>query len=335
MAFNLKVSIVILCWNGLKDTVECLESIRKSDYPNCETIVIDNGSTDNSADTIGRLFQEVTLLRNKHNLGFAGGSNTGIKYAMRNGADYIWLLNSDTVVEPNTLSELVKEGEKSSKTGLLSPIIFYYNTPDKIQFCGSYFDFDNFRIHHFKNLTDAQQNVNKNIALWGTALLIKRAAVEKIGFLNDKLFAYYEDSDYSLRALKKGFLNKIVFSARILHKSHSIDVGGIKEEPVYFFYYMTRNEYRVWMSALTFVKRLIFFRKYLARVMRIIGNLKDIREYEKLEAVADGLYCGLQYRGGKWNENVKMPVAIKKFISWHPYFFANLLEFNIKNDKNL
>ena len=103
-----KVFIIILNWNGYQDTVECLQSVRRLTYPSCKVIVVDNGSSDGSAAKLKEEFKEVFYIENKENLGFATGNNVGISYALENGADYILLLNNDTVVEPMVLEDMVR-----------------------------------------------------------------------------------------------------------------------------------------------------------------------------------------------------------------------------------
>jgi GT2 family glycosyltransferase len=95
-----KVFVIILNWNGYKDTLECLRSVDKIDYPKFETVVVDNASTDGSVEAIRKRFPHVTLLENGQNLGYAAGNNVGIRHALANGAGYILLLNNDTVVDP-------------------------------------------------------------------------------------------------------------------------------------------------------------------------------------------------------------------------------------------
>lgn len=107
-----KVYIIILNWNGLKDTLECLESVFKLDYLNFEVIVVDNGSTDDSVNVILKTYPQVRLIENRENLGYTGGNNIGMRYAIERDADYIWLLNNDTIVEEDTLGEACKYSGK-------------------------------------------------------------------------------------------------------------------------------------------------------------------------------------------------------------------------------
>lgn len=169
-----KVFIIILNWNGWKDTIECLKSLEKLDYPNYEIIVVDNNSTDNSAEKLREYINsnirvnqrsnpresastslqmrqtrdaslQIILITNESNLGFAGGNNVGIKYILESRTknyepgvnnEYILLLNNDTIVDKNFLQELVGVGESDKKIGILGPLIYYYDESKKIQFGG-------------------------------------------------------------------------------------------------------------------------------------------------------------------------------------------------------
>lgn len=102
-----KVYVIILNWNGLEDTLECLGSVFQMDYQNFEVLVVDNGSKDNSINFIKTKYPQVVLIENKENLGYTGGNNIGMRYALNNGADYVWLVNNDTVVMVDTLSKLI------------------------------------------------------------------------------------------------------------------------------------------------------------------------------------------------------------------------------------
>jgi len=326
-----KVSIIILNWNGLQDTLACLDSVKKSNYPNYEIIVIDNASKNDEATVIKSKWPEVNLIKNDNNLGFAGGSNLGLRRALEIGADYIWLLNNDTVIYEDTLDELIRVGETDKKIGLLSPVIYNFSEPDKIQFCGSYFDQMNFTIKHIENLKEVSEMDKSNICLWGTALLIKREVIDVIGYLSEKFFAYYEDSEYSFRALRNNFLNRIVVSSRVLHKGNFIFEKGVFGLPLYYFFYMSRNRYWVWHDNIKWFKRAIFFRKYLAMTLRGYGLfLKEYKHKDGADAYLDGAYCALKNYGGQWGRDKKTPKIIKTFLSSHPFLLADIIDLNVK-----
>jgi len=120
-----KVSIIILNWNGLKDTIECLESLKKITYPNYEVIVVDNDSKGNDADILEERYKNyIRVIRNKENLGFAGGNNVAIRQVLKEEkSDYILLLNNDTIVEPNFLEELIKIALQDEKIAIIGSVI--------------------------------------------------------------------------------------------------------------------------------------------------------------------------------------------------------------------
>lgn len=131
-----KVSIIVLNWNRLMDTSECLETLQKVEYENKEIIVVDNGSSNGSQDYIRRNYHDIMLVENTENLGFAEGNNKGIQLALRNGADYVFLLNNDTIVDRNVIEELIEVAETDILIGFLGPKIYYYNEPNRIWSAG-------------------------------------------------------------------------------------------------------------------------------------------------------------------------------------------------------
>jgi GT2 family glycosyltransferase len=321
-----KVSIIILNWDGLNDTVECLESLRKIDYPNCEIIVVDNASVDGSPERIQSLFPDVTMVKNTTNLGFAGGNNIGMKLALENGAKYVWLLNNDTVVEPDTLSKLVAAAESRPEVGLLSPVIYSYGAPDKIQYCGSYFDWDNYAVKSLSDLSKVNLFNNRDSCLWGTALLIKREVIENVGYLNERYFAYWEDFEYSLRALRAGYLNRVDLSAKIFHKLRSFDKEESKKFSPYYFYYKTRNAFWLWIENIQGKQKAKFKRKYLVAVLRDTGFYKQMNDPKRIDALLDGIYCAFRNVEGSWDNRKSMTGILKSLILSRPYLLADIIE---------
>src|SRR5215213_2485085 len=124
-----KVFIIILNWNGWQDTLECLASLNGLAYSSYEIVVVDNGSTDESEIRIREARPDITLLQTGSNLGYAGGNNVGIRYALEQGAEYVWLLNNDTVVHPASLRTLTSLMQEDSRIAFLSPEMYYYDEP--------------------------------------------------------------------------------------------------------------------------------------------------------------------------------------------------------------
>ena len=118
---NSKVSIIVLNWNNYNDSAECLESLNNIDFPNCEIILVDNASEDGSAERLKMNYPNISLIKNHDNYGYAKGNNVGIKQALKNGADYVLLLNNDTVVDQHFLTPLVMDAEADNGIGIVGP----------------------------------------------------------------------------------------------------------------------------------------------------------------------------------------------------------------------
>jgi len=237
-----KVFIIILNWNGCNDTIECIESLIKIDYPNFSVVVVDNASSDNSIDIIPRKYRDIAFIEVKKNLGFAGGNNIGIKYALEHGADYVLLLNNDTTVEPNFLSELVNAAEANKKIGILGPKIYFYSEPVRIWFGGGKLNLLRTKGTH----ADYMKIDNKELAakvplktkyITGCCLLIKKEVIQKVGLMSEDYFLYYEDVDWCLRVKKAGWQIFFVPSSMIYHKQ-SRSAG---EHTFPYIYYHSRN----------------------------------------------------------------------------------------------
>lgn len=250
------ISVIILNWKNWRDTVDCLESLLQNDYQNFRVLVIDNHSQDESFEKLtewSRNRDRITVLQTKENLGFAGGTNAGIKSALDNNTDFILLLNNDTIVTDNFLSSLVKaaEGEKADIVGCK---ILYY--PDsRIWYCGGKMSWLRGGAYHpgkgrsNSTLTDKPFEVD---FVTGCMMLIRREVIEKTGLLDESYFLYNEDADFCMKALKQGIKMTVTPSTVIYHKENSTD-GGWKP---YHIYYLIRN-------------KLIFMNKYSPTIVTL------------------------------------------------------------------
>ena len=197
------VYIVVLAWNHWEMTAACLHSILQMSYPYYAVILVDNWSTDGTANFVRQSFPEVTVLAQPRNLGFAAGCNVGIRHALAQGAEFVFLLNNDTLVDPNVLDVLVQRAMSLPRAGVLAPRICYMNDPERLWFAGS-------KLHHLTleamnfgpegPRSSSEGALSSVDYLFGTALLIRRAVLEKTGLFDEAFFMYYEDMDFSLRA---------------------------------------------------------------------------------------------------------------------------------------
>lgn len=234
------VCVLILNWNGYQDTIACVESCLQSDYPSFRILIVDNGSNDNSETILRQRFPDIELLQTGSNLGFAGGNNVGIRHALAGGADYLWLLNNDTVVAPDALSELVKMAEGSPRAGMVGSKILFHDEPDTIWFAGAFWTADGANIHHrgFEEKDAGQYDEPCSVdALTGCSLLIKAELIKRIGLLREDYFLYAEDTDWCRTAAEHGYELVYAPASKVWHKVSS-SVGNSSSRQ---WYYYTRN----------------------------------------------------------------------------------------------
>lgn len=232
------VAIIILNWNGCADTLECLHSLARDEYPAKDVIVVDNGSTDNSVRSIRESFPLVKVLAIGRNLGFTGGNNVGIRHALESGADYIYLLNNDTVSDPRALTNLVEKANTAEGFGLFTPAIYYYDEPRAIWFGGSSLDLALGSATHAAGQYPAAGNSPSELP-WasGCAMLIPAGVARKLSGFDERFFLNWEDVELSLRVVQLGLRIGLVSEARIYHKvSRSLSGMGSTG-----FYYHVRN----------------------------------------------------------------------------------------------
>lgn len=251
-----KVAIITVNYNGCKDTIDFLESLNQLDTKGfiIKTIVVDNGSIDDSIPEIKKKFPVIDLIQTGSNLGFTGGYNKGIKHALDWGADYLLIINNDTLIDsPNLIKELVSTTQKDSYIGLVVPKIYFakgyeyhkdlYKRGDLgkiIWYAGSRFDWDNIMsIHRGINEVDKGQynQIQEVDFISGCCILIKKEVIQKVGFFDDYFFAYFEDSDFSQRVIRAGFKQIYNGLVDIYHKvSQTAGVGSDFSD-----YFITRN----------------------------------------------------------------------------------------------
>ncbi|MCG6535034.1 MAG: glycosyltransferase family 2 protein [Syntrophales bacterium LBB04] len=296
-----KIYVVILHWKNILCLAECLASLDKVTYDNIEVIIVNNGPDDLS-DINKHLKLKVQTLKSPSNVGFARGNNLGIKEALKNRADYVLLLNDDTVVFPDFLSILVGAGESNPDAGMLGPKIFYFDEPGKIWFSGSSFDTRTCMITtHGSDQIDEDDSFEPVISdyITGCALLIKKAVIEKIGLLDESFFLYWEDVDWGLRAKKAGLKNFVVPHSRIWHKV-SVSTGGM-DSPIRA-YHKTRSH--LLMAKLHSPKAMTrlqmgFFRDIAWLLVKSSDIYRVLRARAYMSAIID-YHLGRTDRGPQW-----------------------------------
>jgi hypothetical protein len=233
MAASPKVGIIVLNYNGKDCLLACLESLSGLEYPNWEGIVVDNASSDGSLLAAEKAFPQLTFVRNAKNEGFAKGMNVGIQQALARGAEWCWIVNYDTKIDPAALACLVAAAGRHPQAGLLSPII-YEERNTRPWFAKGHINFLRMRaLHSDPDKRELASESYSSEFLTGCALLIKKELIETIGFLDERFFLYYEDADYSLRATQAGFSCLVVPGAQVWHA----EVSRTRPEKIYFLVY--------------------------------------------------------------------------------------------------
>lgn len=303
-----QVSIVILNWNDFQSTLLCIESLKSLTYPTYKIIVVDNGSSNESMLVLSGI-ANIELHHNDRNLGFAGGNNRAMRKAIASGADYVWLLNNDATVAADCLTKLVQAAENDKQIGLVSPVIYNTDDTNKIQHAGTCFDLSIPLMEEASDIDTAsrwQAEMPFGIVLWGTALLVPKRTIEAIGLLDEHLFAYAEDTDYSIRSAKAGFKNITIFDAGIWHQGHT---GHRKP---HYYYYVVRNSFHFWKKHVGLKTFLKIVRWSLHRTKNRITKLKG--HPEQIEACLLGVWDGWRGIGGEYKPNRRAPWFIRIWL---------------------
>jgi GT2 family glycosyltransferase len=220
---------VVLNWNGGPDTLAALESLA-----GIPAICVDNGSTDGSDRAVAERFPEVELLRTGANLGFAGGNNVGLERAFAGGADWVLLLNNDATAEPGLGAALERAARARPDAGLLACKILHVD--GTVQYAGASF---NARLGYSGRVSTTGPPGLRDVGRAdGAALAVSRVAAERAGLLDESLFMYVEDVEWSLRIGEAGFAVVLVSDALVRHKGSAATGGSTSTTNLY---YDTRN----------------------------------------------------------------------------------------------
>jgi len=383
-----KVSIIILNWNGWKDTIECLESIFRNTYPNYQVIVIDNGSTDGSLEKIknwaegkeevltpepthplyhlshpliemsipyiyynreeaekgGNFKLEEKLkeawqkqgrhnskkinptssyplifIQTGENLGYAGGNNVGIRYALSKGScGYVWLLNNDTVIDKDALTELVNLAEADKKIGMVGSKLLYYYEPKTIRF--------------LNNDTVGWNRMDKEYSevewIVGASLLAKKKVVKEVGLLDELYFMYNEEIDWCIETGRKGYKIFSCWKSKVWHKEGASLNRRLKKK--FFFrrvshrvdiisflirgYYGLRNELYFEKKYFHSKFMIYIFIDFLPRVLGMAFEIilyNDNYKLKRMNLILKACWDGLTNKMGKtidpieWRKNIK------------------------------
>jgi GT2 family glycosyltransferase len=302
------VYVIILNWNGKRDTVVCLDSLKsvKKNNVDLHICVVDNGSSDDSVKVITKDYPSIEIVETGKNLGFSGGNNVGIAYALSHGAEYIWLLNNDTLVDKNVLSFLSvfddpKVGACGSKIYFAAGHEYHIDRYKESErgkvfwYAGGLIDWKNmFASHQGVDEVDHGQydHVEETQFITGCSFIVRADVIKRIGYLNDKYYLYLEDLDWSMRIKQAGYKNVFAPSSIVWH----INAGssGKPGNPLHE-YYFTRNRLLFGFTYAPMRTRFALMRE----AIRFVFGKSSVRK----QAVLDALFgrFGPQYESKKEN----------------------------------
>jgi len=288
-----RVYIVILNWNGWQDTLECMRSLRRMDYQNWHAVIVDNGSTDDSVERLRETCPEASILETHRNLGFAAGNNVGIRFSLKNRADYVFVLNNDTTVFPDAISALNEFAEKHPDAALMGPKIDCRDAVREWPICRKLdlltllCAFTPMRLlvariplfHRVFYCTKRQAAVVQFLP--GSALFFRAASFDKTGLFDESTFLDYEERIMAEKVRSAGLSVYFVPQAMIWHKGSASAVGlkakryieNAKSEEYFFSHYVRLSPFG------RSIVRLIRFFTYGARALRYRNYREHFHEF--------------------------------------------------------
>ncbi len=290
---EISIAIILVNWDGYAYTKACLDSLEKVPEPAFQVILVDNGSQNSEGEQLKAQFPQVHLIANQDNLGFTGGNNVGIRYALEQGFEQVLLLNNDTTVAPSFLKELQTTLDQPGQ-GVAQPLILFANATQTLWSAGGKWNSLFGRAITLGDRVPIEKyRVGTKTLDWATGccMLVSRAALLEAGLLNEAYFAYFEDVEWSLRIRKAGFRIGLAENALIYHEagaaSKKRNAEGTLSPRV--FYFLVRNQ----LFLLRQHSILLGYPYHLLRFLSWAGYFMIRGRFQKLSAVFHGIREGL------------------------------------------
>jgi GT2 family glycosyltransferase len=304
------IYVIVLSWNGKDDTMGCLSSLESAVSDRVRVLVVDNASTDGTYEAVRENFPWAEILRNEENLGFPGGNNVGIRYALEEGAEYVVLLNNDTVVDREFVAALLEAAKTDPRAGFLSSKIYYFDPPDVLWFAGGKFSVATGRSLHIgygEKDTGQYDEIREIERSCGCSMMVTRRLLEEVGLMEEKLFLYGEEVEWMLRALKKGFRALFVPGSKVWHK---VSVKSEGERSGRSYYYAARNTLYILKTNAPY--RFFLFNWTRALVVVILFFLSIFRlnmlKWPSIRSIAIGAFDYVRGNMGKRKKSRKIHV---------------------------
>lgn len=287
-----RVAVVVINYNGWPLTDACLTSLGGLAYPNAHVLVVDNGSTDDSLVRLHERWPDLDLTVLPHNVGFTAANNVGARRALELGAEYLWFLNNDTVVDPRALDELVATLESDPRIGAAASVLYHMRAPEEVQAWGggSVRMWGGLATMHAGPVPEEQLHF-----LGGTSCLVRRAAQEQVGLLDERFFMYWEDADFCFRLRAAGWRLAVAEGSRVWHVgSASMGDNSRTHKSEAFELHFTKSAVHFFRkhARLPLVPLLVGPGLYL--VKRVLRG-----QWVRARAVARGAWLGFRHSGAR------------------------------------
>lgn len=297
-----KIAVIIINWNTYQLTFNCLKSLEGCIYKSKTIFFVDNGSKDGSGDEIALKFPEINYIKNKKNEGFTGANNKALKVILNQNFDYVLLLNNDTEVNPNFLCLLEARMESDKNLAATQPLILDLQNKNTIWNAGGSFNtfFCSFKTRYNRTTYKPKLKIDTTTQwISGCCVLVKTAVIKKVGLLDNRFFAYFEDADWSIRMTNLGYKLGVVSESIIYHlKSGSTKKNNTSNEgnlSPYAHYLNVRNH-------IYLIKKHSFFNSigsWTYQILKITSySIYFILRgrFEKLKMVWRGLLDGIKFK---------------------------------------
>lgn len=209
------MTVIVLNWNNAAMTLRCLEALRTQDYPSYNVLVVDNGSSEDVASILTERAPFARLIRLEQNMGYAGGNNAGFEHALMEGSEYICVLNNDVVASPDLITQLATTARSRPELGVVAATL-YDPGWSRVQNAGQVVNMMTGRV---RTLRRPSRSVRpwERFFVCGAAILIRTSVIKRIGGFDRRLFLFWEDADFCLRAVQAGFKIEVAEGAKAIH----------------------------------------------------------------------------------------------------------------------
>jgi GT2 family glycosyltransferase len=280
-----RVTVIVLNWCNEPETAECVESLLASRYDALTILIIDNASPDGSGPALHARFPRIPYLQTGANLGYAGGNNRGFEWALEHGAEYVMVLNDDTVVDRVCVAKLVETAERTG-AAVVAPQILYFHEPETVWYGGGRYSVGRgMGLHlHENGPAQASESATPVTFVCGCCFLVRADVLRDVGGFDESFFAYVEDAEFSLRLVRRGYNLMYQPAARVWHRLRR----GAEETP---FQIRQRDRNRRRMVRLHYGSfdrarfALWFYPTRLMHLARFVAR----GEWAKVKALVDGM----------------------------------------------